>query len=53
MSRYFFTQEQAAALNDDRFGRALDDLFASDRTALLTDFVLRFTPWLNASCVSK
>jgi transposase len=35
------TPEQAAALNDDRFGRALDDLFASDRTALLTDFVLR------------
>ena len=35
------TPEQAAALNDDRFGRALDELFASDRTALLTDFVLR------------
>ena len=33
--------EQVCALNDDRFGRALDELFASDRTALLTDFVLR------------
>lgn len=35
------TSEQAGALNDDRMGRALDELFASDRTALLTDFVLR------------
>ena len=35
------TAEQAAVLNDDRMGRALDELFASDRTALLTDFVLR------------
>jgi transposase len=35
------TAEQAVALNDDRIGRALDDLFASDRVALLTDFVLR------------
>lgn len=35
------TPEQSVALNDDRLGRALDDLFASDRTALLTDFVLR------------
>ena len=33
--------EQAAALNDDRLGRALDELFASDRVTLLTDFVLR------------
>jgi transposase len=38
------TAEQAAALNDDRMGRALDELFASDRTALLTDFVLRMVP---------
>lgn len=35
------TAEQVAALNDDRMGRALDELFTSDRTALLTDFVLR------------
>lgn len=35
------TPEQAAVLNDDRLGRALDELFASDRTALLTDFVLQ------------
>jgi transposase len=35
------TAEQAAALNDDRIGRALDELFASDRVALLTEFVLR------------
>jgi transposase len=35
------TAEQAAALNDDRLGRALDALFESDRTALLTDLVLR------------
>jgi transposase len=34
------TAEQVSALNDDRIGRALDELFASDRTALLTDFVL-------------
>ena len=34
------TAEQVAALNDDRIGRALDELFASDRTALLTDFVV-------------
>ena len=34
------TAEQVTALNDDRIGRALDELFASDRTALLTDFVL-------------
>lgn len=32
--------EQADALNDDRLGRALDDLFECDRTALLTEFVL-------------
>lgn len=38
------TGEQAAALNDDRIGRALDELFASDRVALLTDFVLRMAP---------
>jgi hypothetical protein len=35
------TAERVAALNDDRLGRALDELFESDRTALLTDFVLR------------
>jgi transposase len=35
------TAEQVAVINDDRIGRALDELFASDRTALLTDFVLR------------
>lgn len=35
------TAGQAAVLNDDRMGRALDELFASDRVALLTDFVLR------------
>ncbi len=35
------TAEQAAMLNDDRMGRALDELFASDRVALLTDLVLR------------
>jgi transposase len=34
------TAERAGALNDDRMGRALDELFESDRTALLTDFVL-------------
>lgn len=34
------TVEQAAALNDDRMGRALDALFECDRAALLTDFVL-------------
>ena len=38
------TVEQAAVLNDDRIGRALDELFASDRVALLTDFVLRMVP---------
>ena len=35
------TAEEAAALNDDRMGRALDELFVSDRMALLTDFVVR------------
>jgi transposase len=35
------TADEAAALNDDRMGRALDELFASDRVALLTDIVLR------------
>jgi transposase len=34
------TTDQASVLNDDRIGRALDDLFESDRQALLTDFVL-------------
>jgi transposase len=38
------TSVEAAALNDDRLGRALDDLFISDRVALLTDFVLRMIP---------
>ena len=32
---------QARALNDDRVGRALDDLFDADRQALLTDLVVR------------
>lgn len=32
--------DQVACLNDDRIGRALDDLFDCDRQALLTDFVL-------------
>ncbi len=31
---------QTAALNDDRVGRALDDLFDCDRGALLTGFVI-------------
>lgn len=34
------TAEQVGAFNDDRIGRALDELFASDRTAFLTDFVV-------------
>lgn len=34
------TTEQVAALNDDRIGRALDELFDSDRQALLTDLVI-------------
>ena len=34
------TPRQKAALNDDRVGRALDELFDSDRQALLTEFVL-------------
>jgi transposase len=32
---------QAELLNDDRMGRALDDLFDADRAALLTEVVLR------------
>ena len=32
---------EAALLNDDRVGRALDRLFDADRAALLTDIVLR------------
>jgi transposase len=32
---------QTSALNDDRVGRALDDLFDADRQALLTDLVVR------------
>jgi transposase len=32
--------EGAGSLNDDRLGRALDELFHSDRQALLTHFVL-------------
>jgi transposase len=32
--------DQTSGLNDDRVGRALDDLFDCDRQALLTDFVL-------------
>ena len=35
------TGDQLHRLNDDRLGRALDDLFASDRQTLLTGFVLR------------
>lgn len=33
--------EQVGALNDDRVGRALDELFDCDRQLLLTDVVLR------------
>jgi transposase len=33
--------DQTPALNDDRIGRALDVLFASDRAALMTELVLR------------
>lgn len=36
--------DQVAVLNDDRIGRALDDLFDCDRQALLTHFVLRMVP---------
>jgi transposase len=32
--------EEASVLNDDRIGRALDELFQSDRQTLLTHFVL-------------
>jgi transposase len=35
------TDGQAASLNDDRVGRALDRLFDADRAALLTAIVLR------------
>ncbi len=35
------TPAQAAVLNDDRVGRALEQLFQADRAALLTDIVLR------------
>lgn len=35
------SSDQVARLNDDRMGRALDDLFDCDRQALLTDFVLK------------
>jgi len=35
------TPGQTRALNDDRVGRALDDLFDADRQALLTDLVVR------------
>lgn len=35
------TEGQAACLNDDRVGRALDRLFDADRAALLTEIVLR------------
>lgn len=35
------TDSQAAYLNDDRMGRALDRLFDADRAALLTEIVLR------------
>jgi transposase len=35
------TAGQEAVLNDDRIGRALDELFESDRVALLTEFVLK------------
>jgi transposase len=35
------TPAQATALNDDRIGRALEQLFQADRAALLTDLVLR------------
>jgi transposase len=34
------TEDQAACLNDDRVGRALDRLFDADRAALLTELVL-------------
>ena len=34
------TADQTGAVNDDRIGRALDELFQSDRQALLTRFVL-------------
>jgi transposase len=34
------TAGQETVLNDDRIGRALDDLFGSDRVAFLTEFVL-------------
>ena len=33
--------DEAAALNDDRVGRALDTLFLSDRAGLMTELVLR------------
>jgi transposase len=35
------TSAEVGVLNDDRIGRALDELFDCDRQALLTDFVLR------------
>src|SRR5712692_4401651 len=35
------TPAQATVLNDDRIGRALEQLFQADRAALLTDIVLR------------
>jgi hypothetical protein len=34
-------RNQLQRLNDERLGRALDELFASDRQTLLTEFVLR------------
>jgi len=41
---------QAALLNDDRVGRALDQLFDCDRVSLLTELVLRAISEFHVEC---
>ena len=38
---------QIASFNDDRFGRALDKLYATDRATLMTDIVVKMIKKIN------
>jgi len=40
-------KQQLASFNDDRFGRALDKLYASDRATLMTEVVVKMIKKIN------
>ena len=40
-------KRQLASFNDDRFGRALDKLYAADRATLMTDIVVKMIKKIN------